>query len=117
MNLLGAIGKKPCEISLQKILEKENNRKLTNKVMHIILTFKEGLKCLESMTNSKYFNAFTSLWLETYIEKVNNIPTENIDLKTHLRCCVSAYHREHMGKSRLIHRINPEKLSKLYWKK
>jgi hypothetical protein len=95
MNLIGAIGKRPCEISLQKIMQELGDRKLVNRVMGIILDYREGLRQIAHVPNMLYRKRFTFEWRQQFFDRVfkNDFPQ---GVRTHLWCCMTAYHREHI---------------------
>lgn len=95
LNLVGAIGKRPCEISLQNILHELNDRKFVNRTMNIILDYREGLRQIATLPNMQYRKRFTYDWRTKFREKVfdSDLP---LVIQTHLWCCMTAYHREHI---------------------
>ena len=95
MNLLGAIGKKPCEKVLQKIMEELDDRKIVNKTMNTIFDFRDGLKQITYIPDIKYRKRFTFEWHQSFFSKIfeGKLPTT---VKTHLWCCLTAYYREHV---------------------
>lgn len=95
MNLIGAIGKRPCEISLQKIMQELGDRKVVNRTMNIILDYREGLRQIAMVPNMQYRKRFTYEWRLKFREKVFNSELPVV-VQTHLWCCMTAYHREHM---------------------
>lgn len=99
MNLLGAIGKKPCEKVLQKIMEELDNRKVVNKAMNTIYDFRDGLKQIALMPNLQYRERFTNLWRDKFYRKVFDSQLLPMTVKTHLWCCLTAYYREHVSKN------------------
>lgn len=98
MNLIGAIGKRPCEVSLQKIMTEIGDRKLVNRVMNIILDFREGLRQIGHVPNMQYRKRFTYEWQQKFFDKVfgATMPT---GVQTHLWCCMTAYFRDHVCRS------------------
>ncbi len=97
MNLLGAIGKRPCEISLQNILQELGDRKLVNRVMGIILDYREGLRQIAHIPNLPYRKRFTFEWRQKFFDRVFDSEMPE-GVQTHLWCCMTAYHRQHMMK-------------------
>ena len=101
MNLLGAIGKRPCEKVLEKILEENNDKKLVRWATNIIFKFKEGLKQIEYLPDKQYQETFRTYWRHHFMKRVLHHPAENITeddkpevLRTHLWCCLHAYYKE-----------------------
>ena len=95
MNLIGAIGKRPCEISLQKIMQELGDRKVVNRTMSLIYDYREGLRQITHVPAMHWRKRFTFEWQQKFYEKVfeSELP---IGVQTHLWCCMTAYHREHM---------------------
>ncbi len=98
MNLIGAIGKRPCEVSLQKILTVIGDRKLVNRVMNIIYDFRDGLRQINHIPDMKYRKRFTFEWHQQFFNRVFDM-TMPKDAQTHLWCCMTAYYREHVQTS------------------
>lgn len=96
MNLLGAIGKRPCEKTLEKIMEEVNNRKMTAWVMRLITHFREGLKQILYVPDPAYLRRFTYEWKEQFCGKVRKreLPAA---VESHLLACLVAYYRDHMN--------------------
>ena len=95
--LEGAIGKKPCEIKLQAILQELGDRVAVNKVFGTLLDFREGLKQIGYMPDKKWRGR---CWIElkertaqrfTKLYKTYGWPEI---LYTHALCCMTAYFRE-----------------------
>lgn len=95
MNLIGAIGKRPCEISLQKIMQDLGDRKVVNRVMNIIYDYRDGLRQIAYMPDMQYRKRFTFEWRQKFFEKVFDADLPE-GVQTHLWCCMTAYHRNHM---------------------
>lgn len=95
MNLVGAIGKRPCEISLQNILHELDDRKVVNRTMNTILDYREGLRQIATVPDVMWRKRFTYEWRQKFRDKVFEgvLP---LNVKTHLWCCMTAYYREHM---------------------
>lgn len=97
MNLLGAIGKRPCEISVQKIMQELGDRRVVNKVMNYILDYREGLRQIAHIPSMQYRKQFTFGWRQKFFNKIFRPDSDwPKTLQTHLWCCMTAYHREHM---------------------
>jgi hypothetical protein len=96
LNLVGAIGKRPCEISLQNILHELDDRKLVNRVMSLILAYREGLRQISYIPKINWRKSFTYDWRQRFYKKVfenDNLP---LRVQTHMWCCMTAYYRDHM---------------------
>jgi len=96
LNLIGAIGKRPCEISLQNILHEAGDRKLVHKVMNIMLDFREGLRQISHIPLMDWRKRFTYEWRQKFFKKVFEHDMLPKGVKTHMWCCMTAYYREHM---------------------
>jgi hypothetical protein len=92
--MLGAIGKKSCEKTLEKILVEFDDRKIVNRVMNLILDFREGLRQLSHIPDPGYRSRLTTEWRDLFFKKVFEHPTFPTTVKTHLWCCMTAYYRE-----------------------
>ena len=93
---IGTVGGKPCEISLNSILLRENDARITNIIMRRYNYFRAGVKAI---VESKMDKAFTKTMLMVWkhnqfavLEKQQlKLPK---DAYTHLRCCMVANYRE-----------------------
>lgn len=95
MNLLGAIGKRPCEKALQKIMQELNDKRLVNHVMNLILDFRDGMKQINHVPEIAWRKRFTFEWRDRFYEKVFN-SSFPIPVQTHLWCCMMAYFRDNL---------------------
>jgi hypothetical protein len=96
LNLVGAIGKRPCEISLQNILYEAGDRKLVHKVMNIILDFREGMRQISHIPDIAWRKRFSYEWRQKFFNKVFEHDMLPVGVQTHMWCCMTAYYREHM---------------------
>lgn len=93
---IGTIGHLPCEIALNDILIKLNNKKISRKVMRLYSSYKDVLKDLAGIANTKT-HATTILYFRNhYLEIVDSINfPENIE--THLKCAIVAQYRKNLN--------------------
>lgn len=95
--LLGAIGKRPCEVKLQSILQELGNRVIVNKIFRTLDDFRVGLKQLSHIPEWRWEYRFLLDFKEkvtaqlTKTAKEQNIPEIAY---THALCCLAAYFRE-----------------------
>lgn len=90
------VGSMPCEISLNGILIREDNARITKIVMSRYMEYREGIKLLVQSNLDKVFLKKTLLlWKQDQIARVerqeNKLPE---DAYTHLRCCMVAQYRQ-----------------------
>jgi hypothetical protein len=100
-SILGAIGKRPCEVKLQAILQELGNRVIVNKVFRTLGDFRIGLKQLGHIPDWKWEYRFLLDFKEKTIAQLANTAKEqNIPeiVHTHALCCLAAYFRETVRK-------------------
>lgn len=88
---IGTIGKKPCEIVLNKILIECNDKKLTNQVMVRFARLKKAIKQFKYMPDKEFANGMLSNYFGLFKQQVPNWPQ---NVKTHALCCYTAHYRE-----------------------
>lgn len=96
INLVGAIGKRACEVVLQNILHESGDRKLVNRVMSILLDYREGLRQIKTIPDISWRKRFTYEWRDRFYSKVFGNDKFPTTVKTHMWCCMTAYFRDHM---------------------
>jgi hypothetical protein len=97
-DVTGTIGKKPCEISLGKILADRNDPKLISKITKMIHRTKHVLNQLEFIPDEAIRESMINLYrqhTEKYLEKLTGIPVRGVPvtdvLVSHTMCCIHAY--------------------------
>lgn len=95
--LLGAIGKRPCEVKLQSILQELGNRVIVNKVFRILDDFRVGLKQLSHIPEWRWEYRLLLDFKEKVTEQLAKTAKEQNMPEiayTHALCCLAAYFRE-----------------------
>jgi hypothetical protein len=90
------VGSMACEVSLNSILLRENNARITKIVMSRYNYYKEGIKRLvKSNLDREFLRTMLVLWKHNQLAKLekqqNRLPE---DAYTHLRCCMVAQYRQ-----------------------
>lgn len=93
---VGTIGSMPCEVSLNQVLIKVANAKVTNLATSRYQKFRYGIRELQPLikTNPSFYETMLLLWRkENFAQwetRRNDVPK---DVYTHVRCCMAAQHR------------------------
>lgn len=92
------IGLLPCEQSLNEILIKINDAKLTNRTLRRYNYFKDGLKKLEYLKHNdeKFYKLMLDLWKNENLKAWESSCNSSLMPKpiyTHLCCCMTAQYR------------------------
>jgi hypothetical protein len=97
-DVTGTIGKKPCEISLGKILADKNDPKLISKITKLIHRVKYVLNQLEFIPDESIRKSMINMYrqhTEKYLETLTGIPVRGVPvtdvLVSHTMCCIHAY--------------------------
>lgn len=101
---IGTIGKKPCEVSLNKILAHKGDKKLISKIMKFLQNLKHDIAQLDFIPDkiTKYkFKLLLKRDAEKRLETLMGIPCRGTlvtDLvMSHTMCCLNAYFRENLN--------------------
>jgi hypothetical protein len=106
-DITGTIGSKPCELSLGRILARQD-KKVRRDVLKFLSKCRSRLLALEPLENSEAQTYFVSLLRkdlhEKFLKYVSTISAAGVedakDIATHTWCCITAYFREHGRKQK-----------------
>jgi len=85
------VGSLPCEVSLNKILTEHPT--FVRKVMSRYNQYKNGIKEIEAMRDSKLYETVLKMWKERNDNVINSWQNVPKDIHSHLLCCVTAQFR------------------------
>lgn len=112
MNLLGAIGKRPAERNLEKILEELNDPRLVNSILHTLCDFNKALNQLKFVPKHGYRRRFAEIQYRASrqaIDNVNNCPDK---VKSHARNSLAAHWKQWLVEMKQKRLADPQELDK-----
>lgn len=109
MNLLGAIGGRPAERNLEKILEELDNPKLASHVIKAISDLNTALRQLDFVPRYMYRRRFAQMQYKVSMDKVNDCPDK---VKSHAHNSMKASYRKWLGELNQKELESPQELDK-----
>lgn len=90
---VGTIGKRKCEVNLNKILMEQNDERIASFVVKNLCNYRMGLRQLAHVPDCSWRHSFINAYNTTFIKKVKSESLPPL-IESHMLCCLHAYYRE-----------------------